>query len=374
MATHQSLPQSHTPSPLSWTEKLFLATKVPLLLLFGIGSFIRRMLRTSDFSSRNLRRNIPAAFSSNMLAFLSLREMQSFLLPTGVNIAHFCTSHNLRHEPVRLDETDGFPPATLHFIDSSPDTDGNVFLYLHGGGYIFSLASPNTLIFAHRAAAAASAALVVLEYSIAPAVTYPGQLAQAAAALRFLLQKRRGEPARIIVGGDSAGGNLTLAILAHLQSPHPRIAPIRFAAGGKQKLRAALCISPRTNNVCTAPSYRFNGNKDFISPQAVKLFTANWQPVEDDVWATPVAGSKAFWADFRASRLLFVVGGDEVYLSDVRAQAELMDAQESPGANFQLTVCPGEMHDQPIMDFGQGVEDGRMTTAVINWMRGLPSP
>ncbi|KAL9096010.1 MAG: hypothetical protein Q9165_001532 [Trypethelium subeluteriae] len=308
-----------------------------------------------------------------MLASMSLQEMQSFLLPTGVNIAHFCTSHKLRHEPVRLDDTDGFPPATLHFIDRSPDHDGNVFLYLHGGGYIFSLASPNTLIFARRAATAASATLVVLEYSIAPAVTYPGQLAQAAAALRFLLQQRHGDPARIIVGGDSAGGNLTLALLAHLQSPHPRIGPIRFAAGGDRKLRAALCISPRTNNVCTAPSYRFNGSKDFMSPQAVRLFTANWQPVDDEVWATPVAGSKAFWATVRAARIIFVVGGDEVYLSDVKAQAELMNAQESPGADIQLTICPGEMHDQPIMDFGQGIEDGRMTTAVISWMRSLPS-
>ena len=372
MTLPKAFPQSHTPSQLHWTEKLVLATKLVLLLCYSAGTLIRRTLRSGDYSYRNLLRNRSASLGGNAITMLSLRESRAIFPPTGVTIDRFCTSNSLRHEAVQLDETDGFSPATLHFIDCSPEDRGNVFLYFHGGGYIFSIGSSAPLVLARKVAASASATLAVLEYTVAPEVKHPGQLAQAAASLRFLLQKRHNDPSRIIIGGDSAGGNLTLAVLAHMQSPHPRVTPIEFASKS-QRLRAALCISPRANNVCTAPSYKSNASKDYLSAEAVHVFTSNWQPVFDEVWATPVSGSKAFWVNVRVSSVLLVVGEDEIYLDDVKIQAELMGAGTTAGANLQLKVCPGEVHDQPIMDLGQGIEDGRMTTVIMEWLRALPS-
>ncbi|KAI9693743.1 MAG: hypothetical protein M1822_003014 [Bathelium mastoideum] len=370
MSTWRSLPQSHVPPRLDWAEKMVLASKLVLLICYAAGTFIRRTMSRSDFSIRALRRNITPSLSSNLLRALSLREMRSFLTPSGVTITRFCASKKLKHQAVQLDDTDGFPPAALHLIDCTPEDAGDTLLYFHGGGYVFPITSA-TLSLGQKAATSASAALVVLEYTIAPDVEYPGQLAQAAASLRFLLQKRQGDPSRIIIAGDSAGGNLTLALLAHLQDPHPRVTPVEFATEG-QKLRAALCVSPRTNNIYTAPSYSFNGSKDYLSSDAVRLFTSNWQPAGDEVWASPVSGSKAFWEDAHASKVLLVVGGDEVYLDDVKTQAELMNAGSTTDANIQLRICPGEVHDQPILDFGQGIEDGCMTIEILSWLRALP--
>ena len=371
MAIPKSLPQSHITPQLSWFEKLRLVSKLIPIILLSIGTFFRRTISRGDFSSKALRRNITPSLSSNLLTLLTIRESRALQAPSGTTVVRFCSSNNLRHNAVVIEDTDGFPPATLHFIDSDPEDERDVFLYFHGGGYIFSL-TPAALSLAQKAAKSAEATLAVLEYSIAPDVKYPGQLAQASASLRFLLQRRYGDPSRVIIGGDSAGGNLALALLAHLQSPHPRITPVNFAVED-QKLRAALCISPRTNNSCTAASYKFNRTKDYIGAGAVELFTSNWQPVADEVWATPVRGSKAFWTNVRASRILLIVGGDEVYLDDVKTQAELMNASSTADAHVQLRVCPGEVHDQPLVDFGQGIEDGRVTIEVMKWLRALPS-
>ncbi len=94
------------------------------------------------------------------------------------------------------------------------DTE-NTLLYFHGGGYcICSLDTHRGL--AARLALASRARVLIIDYRLAPENPYPAALEDALTAYRWLLTQ--GIPARqIAIGGDSAGGGLTVATAVSLR-------------------------------------------------------------------------------------------------------------------------------------------------------------
>ena len=83
-------------------------------------------------------------------------------------------------------------------------------LYFHGGGYSFypqAYATFITLI-----TLAAKSRTFALDYRLSPEHRFPAQLEDALNAYQWLLDKGA-DPHRLIFAGDSAGGNLTLALL-----------------------------------------------------------------------------------------------------------------------------------------------------------------
>ena len=91
---------------------------------------------------------------------------------------------------------------------------GGAVAYFHGGGWVVgSLESFDT---ACRALANASGAVVAsVDYRLAPEHPFPAALEDCVAATRALAKKHEGEP--IAVAGDSAGGNLALAVARRLR-------------------------------------------------------------------------------------------------------------------------------------------------------------
>lgn len=90
-----------------------------------------------------------------------------------------------------------------------------VILYIHGGG--FSMCSKDT----HQGAALAYAdkgyVVVNVNYRLSPKYRYPAALKDVGHAWQWVLKNAGdygGDPERIIVAGESAGGNLTLALTA----------------------------------------------------------------------------------------------------------------------------------------------------------------
>ncbi|MBI4518222.1 MAG: alpha/beta hydrolase [Deltaproteobacteria bacterium] len=105
-----------------------------------------------------------------------------------------------------------------------------VILYLHGGGYVVgSITSHRDL--AARLSRAAAARVLLLDYRLAPEHPHPAAVEDATAAYRWLLSTAVA-PARIVIGGDSAGGGLTVAALVALRD------------AGQPLPAAAVCLSP----------------------------------------------------------------------------------------------------------------------------------
>ena len=111
----------------------------------------------------------------------------------------------------------GAPPAHLDIY--TPDGVGGqprpVILWVHGGGFIAGSAATvadYAILLAHAGYTVAS-----LDYSLAPGSRYPVPVRQGNAALRYLRGNARrfgGDPARIVLGGDSAGAQIASQLAA----------------------------------------------------------------------------------------------------------------------------------------------------------------
>jgi monoterpene epsilon-lactone hydrolase len=116
-------------------------------------------------------------------------------------------------DDVELAEADlGGMPGEWSIVPGSNPL--RVLLFFHGGGYCSgSILSHRRLV--TEAGRAAGARTLAVGYRLAPEHPFPAALEDALTAWRFLRDQDYA-PAHIAIGGDSAGGGLTLGLIHHL--------------------------------------------------------------------------------------------------------------------------------------------------------------
>ena len=192
------------------------------------------------------------------------------------------------------------------WMEMPPISRERVFLLLHGGGY--TSGSPRT----HRKLAsslsrAAYARVLTPEYRLAPEHPFPAGVKDALKVYGWLLDQ--GTPAaNIIVGGDSAGGGLTLSMLLALRD------------AGAELPRAVVLMSPWTDLTVSSPSFSTNKKFDPSTTReglrtAARLYAGDRNPA--DPMMSPL------FADLSGLPPMFMqVGGNELLLDDSRLLAE----------------------------------------------------
>lgn len=217
----------------------------------------------------------------------------------------------------------GGVPAIVVSRDAGQDDPS--FLYFHGGGYRIASALAYRSYGSHLAAAC-KARVVLVDYRLAPENPFPAAVEDAVASYKWLLDD--GVPAnRIVIGGDSAGGGLTAALLlAAKQQGLP------LPAG-------AVCLSPWVDLTITADSYetRKDTDKMFGRDAAIAardLYLGDRDPT--DPLASPVFGE---WAGMPP--LLIQVGDTESLLDDA---ARLAATAAAAGVDVEHHVYPDMPH------------------------------
>lgn len=217
----------------------------------------------------------------------------------------------------------GGVPAIVVTRDAGQDDP--TFLYFHGGGYRIASALAYRSYGSHLASAC-KARVVLVDYRLAPENPFPAAVDDAVASYRWLLDD--GVPAnRIILGGDSAGGGLTAALLlAAKQQGLP------LPAG-------AVCLSPWVDLTITADSYdtRKDTDKMFGREAALaarELYLGDHDPT--DPLASPVFGE---WSGMPP--LLIQVGDTESLLDDA---ARLAATAAAAGVDVEHHVYPDMPH------------------------------
>lgn len=235
------------------------------------------------------------------------------------------------------------PVAPAEWLRPPGAVAGRVVLYLHGGGYV--IGSPRS----HRhlaaaIAAAGQASALLLDYRLAPEHPYPAAVDDATAAYRWLLEQGVA-PGHVVIGGDSAGGGLTVATLLAL-----RDARLPLPAGG-------ICISPWVDLTFSGASYRTRAAVDPIvkRPGIDEMARAYLGATAAQ---TPLASP--LFADLRGlPPLLIHVGSDEVLLDDA---VQLADRAKTAGVDATLEVWDRMIHVWhwflPMLDEAQGAVDG----------------
>lgn len=123
-----------------------------------------------------------------------------------------------------VDGAAGRLPARL--FHPAPGTTPPVVVYLHGGGFVMGgiRATDGPC---RRLAAAGRCAVLAVDYRLAPETPFPGPLDDVVAALRWTAAHAADldvDPERLVVMGDSAGGNLAAAATLALRAGGPPIA------------------------------------------------------------------------------------------------------------------------------------------------------
>ena len=113
---------------------------------------------------------------------------------------------------------DGAPEVKV-FVYTPPGANASrgLLLHIHGGGFILGDAGMMTPLSQARAKAF-DCVVVSVDYRLAPETPYPGPVEDCYAALKWAVAHAAElgiDPARVVVGGESAGGGLAAA-LAHL--------------------------------------------------------------------------------------------------------------------------------------------------------------
>ncbi|KAI9471130.1 hypothetical protein IWW42_002836 [Coemansia sp. RSA 1085] len=187
-----------------------------------------------------------------------------------------------------------------------------VLVYIHGGGFIVGNAASCRQLVCRLSREAGVRALVV-DYRLAPQNPFPAPLYDVYIAYLYLLQQGF-MPERIVVAGDSAGGNLSLA-LVHLaqmtKAPKP---------GG------LVLLSPLSDAANDLPSCQRNRNYDILAKQPVesplaytRLYYAPGQRFSEqmrhemaDLLVSPVNGDFAMFPP-----TLIQCGTHEVLIDDI---------------------------------------------------------
>jgi acetyl esterase len=169
-----------------------------------------------------------------------------------------------------------------------PDRSGLLpaLVYFHGGGWV--LCSLDTHDNVCRALANRVGCVVVsVDYRLAPEYRHPAALEDCYAAARWVAERGAGlgiDAARVAVGGDSAGGNLS-AVVALLARER-----------GGPRLAAQLLVYPVTNDDFDTLSYKENAEGYLLTRDMMQWFFAHYL---DD----PVRSSEPRVSPLRADRL-----------------------------------------------------------------------
>ncbi len=233
-----------------------------------------------------------------------------------------------------------------------------VLLYIHGGGFV--IMSPETHAkFTKQLAIGSDAIVVSIDYRLSPESPYPGPLDDCVAAFRWLRQNAGevgGDPARIAVAGDSAGGNLTAATT------------LRLLADGDAPPAGALMICPWTDLALDSGSYTTLAPDDAVIDAEIMEYFRTCYASEPAQWRDPLVSPLR--ADLAGFPPTCVIVGEIDPLCD--EGVDFARAVEKAGGKASLHSFPGMPHD--FMVFLPIPETARAISAMTGFLSRVLSP
>jgi acetyl esterase len=152
-------------------------------------------------------------------------------------------------------------------------------VFFHGGGWTIGDLDTHDVV-CRQLAIGARCVVFSVDYRLAPESPFPAAVEDCVSATRYVLRNSHSlkiDPARIAVGGDSAGGNLAAVVALAMRG---------------EGIAFQLLIYPATDQRCEFPSHRRNGTGYLLTSEGIEYFRGCYLPNRKD------------WTDWRASPLL----------------------------------------------------------------------
>ncbi|MGB8403433.1 MAG: alpha/beta hydrolase [Mycobacterium sp.] len=224
----------------------------------------------------------------------------------------------------RIDGPEGLQSISVRIYHPLGTAEGQlpVLVYFHGGGFVLcDLDSHDSCC--RRLANGAGAIVVSVDYRLAPENPFPAAVDDAWAAVQWVSQHAvdlGGDPQRLVVAGDSAGGNLAAVVSMMARDQ------------GSPAIAFQLLIYPvvdQRRKSSAASEYSRSGSA--LSGDHMRWFTQQYLGAEGDrtdVLASPILG------DFTGLPPAHIVTGDK---DPLRAEEEQY-AELLRGAGVAVTI------------------------------------
>jgi acetyl esterase/lipase len=261
------------------------------------------------------------------------------------------------HQPTRepedvtyREETVGGVPG-IWALPAGADTS-KVLLYTHGGGFAVGSASSHRKLAGHVAKALGTTAFV-LDYRRAPEHPHPAQVEDAVAVFTALTE-RGIAPADITTIGDSAGGNLAVAI------------PLALREKGLPLPGRVIAFSPWLDMENSGETLVTNDETDaLISVPLLEGMIAGVLADGQIDPTTPLANP--LYADLTGFPPLYINAGSRESLLDNATR--LAEKAQAAGVDVTLSVVDGMQHVFPSLA-GNAPEADNEIAAIAKWHRG----
>lgn len=185
-------------------------------------------------------------------------------------------------------------PLRIRIYHPRQQADAPALIYLHGGGFtLFSIDTHDRLM--REYAAAGDFAVIGVDYPLAPEVKYPVALDQIVELIDWIGANGAQigvDPARLAIGGDSAGGNLSVAACLRLRD-----------RGDTGRVRAMLLnYGGFAADVSDAAEVAFGGPQSVLNRDEAVYYWTNYlgdtptgtQPYAEPLFADPAGLPPAF--------------------------------------------------------------------------------
>ncbi len=237
--------------------------------------------------------------------------------PPGIAVTDECVPAEDREIPIRIYRPEGRGTQAC-------------LLYLHGGGYIMGDLDSHDSIVAELAARA-RVTVVAVDYRLAPEHPFPAAFEDCTAALDFVVREAAPlgiDPARLGVGGDSAGGNLSAAL------------SLRARDMGGPALAAQFLIYPDLGLRHDSGSGPEGGDSPLLSDEECRFYDLAYldpTATTTDPYAAPLLARD--YAGLPPA-LILAAGHDKLC-----ADAEVYAARlRAAGGQAELQIAPGLVH------------------------------
>jgi len=222
----------------------------------------------------------------------------------------------------------GVPAITLEPLVGEIE---RTIVYFHGGGYVSGSPPDRYLPFAGAVALAARARVHAVDYRVAPEHRFPAAFDDCLAAYRWTVREGGADPQTVAVIGDSAGGNLAVAVAVAARDE------------GLPTPSCVAAISPFADLTLSGASMELRKDADpYVTRELLASMADEYLDGADP--ADPRCSS--VFADLRGlPPLLIQVGDDEILFDDA---ARIRDAAVAAGVDTTFEPWIHGIHVWPV--------------------------
>jgi acetyl esterase/lipase len=261
-------------------------------------------------------------------------------------------------EPLAIPSPGGSIPARLYTPIKLRQSAGVApcLVFFHGGGWVIGNLDSHDVV-CRQLADAGELIVISVDYRLAPEHKFPAAVDDAIAATKWIAESagRLGlDPARLMVGGDSAGGNLA-AVVA-----------IAARDGDGPTIAGQVLIYPAIDIAMTHPSHREPETSLLLTHSVIRWFRNHYLNGETDAQDWRASPARAAALAGLPPAYVLTAGGDPL-----RDEGdEYADRLRAAGVAVTHRNFPGQFHG--FFTMGKLLQQANVAAAEIGaWLKAL---